>query len=62
MTSFTLAIRKASEIDRVLKRTKLYLSGWVGGVINHRVADSAIVPDHLASLTHMFTVMAAKTT
>jgi hypothetical protein len=61
VAALAFAIREASEINRMLIGAELHRSRGIGGVVNHRVADIAIVADDLARVTNVLTVMTTKT-
>ena len=55
-------VGKASEINRMLEGSGSHiLLGWSSGIVDHRVADVAIIPNHFACIANVFAVMAAET-
>ena len=62
MAGLALTVRKTSKINWMLERaSSRILFGWSSRVVEHRVADVAIIPDELACIANMLTIMAAKT-
>lgn len=57
-----LSIGESAKIDWMLKRISTYVefSGSCG-VVNHCMADVAIISDYFPSVTHMLAVVAAET-
>ena len=56
------AVGKASEINWVFKCSCARVSICrASRVVNHRVADVAVVPDDLSRLANVLTIMAAET-
>ena len=55
-------VGKASEINRMLEGSGSHiLLGRSSGIVDHRVADVAIIPDHFAAVANVFAVMTAET-
>ena len=63
MAKLAFVIRKASEINWMLEGSGSHiLLGWSSGIVDHRVADVAVISNHLAAIANVFAVMTAETT
>ena len=62
MAKLAFVIGKPSEINRMLEGSGSHiLLGWSSGIVDHRVADVAVISNHLAAAADVFTVMTAET-
>jgi hypothetical protein len=62
VTELAFAIGEASEIDRMLESSGPRILFWRSSrVVDHRVADVAIIPDHFARIANMLAIMATET-
>ena len=62
VTEVAFAVGKVPEFDWVLERpVSRIVFRRARGIVDHRVADVAIIPDHLAAVADVFAVMAAET-
>ena len=62
VAKLAFVIRKASEINWMLEGSGSHiLLGRSSGIVDHRVADVAIIPDHFAAVANVFAVMTAET-
>src|SRR6266487_758764 len=63
MTDLALHLCQAAQVDRMLERPSLrILFRRIRRVVNHCVAEVAIVPDYFAGLAHMLVIMTTETT
>ena len=63
MAELAFVIGKTSEINRMLEGSGSHiLLGRSSGIVDHRVADVAIIPDHFARIAYVLTIVAAKAT
>jgi len=63
MAKLAFVIGKPSEINRMLEGSGSHiLLGWSSGIVDHRVADVAVISNHLAAIANVFAVMTAETT
>jgi hypothetical protein len=61
MAIVAFVVGKRTQIDRVLKWSRLRIFfGRPGRVIDHRVADVAVVGDYFAGVAHVFAVVTAE--
>ena len=61
MARLAFPVGEASKINRVLERPGLRISfGLASRVVEHRMADVAIIPDYLASIAYVLAVVATK--
>ena len=62
VAELAFVIGKPSKINRVSERSGLHiLFGWSSGIVDHRVANVAVIPDHFAGVADVFAVMTAET-
>jgi len=62
VAELAFVIREASQVNRMLKGTGLHILFWrAGRVVDHCMADVAIIPDYFAGIAHMLAIMTAKT-
>ena len=62
MARLAFAIRETAEVDWMLKRAgSRVVFRRARRIVDHRVADVAIVPDHFAGVANMFAVVTAET-
>ena len=62
MAEVTFAIGKSSKIDGVLERSGARIVfRRARRIVDHRVADVAVISNHLAAVANVFAVMAAET-
>lgn len=63
MAELAFVIGEASEVNGMLESSRARVSFWrTRGIVNHRVADVAIISDHFPRIADMFTVMTTETT
>ena len=61
MAESTLVVSKRAELNRMLERSSLHVCrSGAGRVVDHSMANVAVVPDNFAGATHVLAVMAAK--
>ena len=59
---FAFAVSEASKIDGMLKRAgSRIVFRRARGIVDYRMADVAIIPDHFARVANMLTIMTAET-
>ena len=62
VTELAFVISKPSEINRMLKCFRPHIFfGRASRIVDDRVADVAIIPDHFAGIANVLTVMTAET-
>ena len=62
VAELAFVIREASQVNRMLKGTGLHILFWrAGRVVDHRMADVAIIPDHFACIANVLAVVTAET-
>ena len=62
VAKLAFVIGKPSEINGMLEGSGSHiLLGWSSGIVDHRVADVAVISNHLAAVANVFAVMAAET-
>ena len=55
-------VGKSSEINRMLEGSGSHiLLGWSSGIVDHGVADVAVISNHPAAIANVFAVMTAET-
>jgi len=55
-------VGKASKINRMLEGSGSHiLLGWSSGIVDHRVADVAVISNYFAGIAHVLSVMTAET-
>ena len=58
---FAFAVSEASKIDGMLKRAgSRIVFRRARGIVDYRMADVAIIPDHFACIANMLAVMTAE--
>ena len=63
VAGLAFSVAKSSKINRVFERSGSgVLFDWSSGVVEHRVADVAVIPDDLAGIAYMLAIMTAETT
>ena len=63
VAGFAFAIGEAAEIDRMLERSdSRVFFRRPRGIVEHSVADVAVVADDLASVAHVLTIVTAEAT